>query len=134
LRLLELDDVVRDMVLNGLLNLGQARALLPIADPTQRQALAAKAVREGWTVRMMEQSVRQTGAGRRSSGAVVTAPQGRTPSSAHLHDLERHLGEHLGTRVEIKQGRGKGAGRLVIRFFNNEQFEGILERLGFTVD
>lgn len=132
LRLLELDSSVRDMVMQGMLSLGHARALLAITNTQQRQALAAKAVRDGWTVRAVEQQVRRE----LESGADVEAspPAKSSPRSAHLNDLERRLGEHLGTKVHIKAGRGKGAGRLMIQFYSNEQFEGILDRLGFSID
>ncbi len=134
LRLLDLDDVVQGMVLNGLLSLGQSRAMLAIADVKKRQAFAAKAVRDGWTVRIVEQKVRQLVEGAQPVDSQSGSKRSGIRGSAHLQDLEKRLGEHLGTKVEIKQGRGKGAGRLMIQFYNNDQFEGVLDRLGFSVD
>jgi len=132
LRLLELDSVVRDLVTQGLLNLGHARTLLGIANVKDRQDLAAKAVREGWSVRTVEQRVRRLINGAdTSSKEQSTGPA--TGRAAHLQDLEKRLGEHLGTKVEIRAGAKKGAGRLVISFYDNDQFEGVLQRLGFDV-
>ena len=70
------------------------------------------------------------GRGQRPPGAAeVLAPVAR----GHLDDVERRLGEHLGTKVRIQPGRTKGSGKLVIEFFTHDQFEGLLERLGFAV-
>lgn len=140
LRLLELDDTTRELVVRGLLSLGQARALLAITNLQLRQALASKTVREGWTVRTVEQRVKQALGG----GGIVPAdgvPTSRATAAssgagrnAHIQDLEKRLGEHLGTKVDIQPGRSKGAGKLVISFFDNKQFEGLLERMRFEMD
>ncbi|MFK7959781.1 MAG: hypothetical protein AB8G96_04580, partial [Phycisphaerales bacterium] len=52
----------------------------------------------------------------------------------HMDDMERRLGDHLGTRVRIVTGREKGTGELRLRFFSFEEFEGLLDRLDFKVD
>ena len=52
----------------------------------------------------------------------------------HMADLERRLGEHLGTKVHVTPGRKKGAGRLIIEFYDLDQFEGLMERLHFVHD
>lgn len=137
LRLLELDDTTRELVVRGLLSLGQARALLAITNLQLRQAMAAKTVREGWTVRTVEQRVKLALGGGEPAGdtkSQTKAGQGLTGRSAHLQDLEKRLGEHLGTKVEIQAGRSKGAGKLVITFFDNKQFEGLLDRMRFSMD
>jgi hypothetical protein len=46
-------------------------------------------------------------------------------------DLERQLAEYLGTRVRLQLGRKKGSGRLVLDFYNLDQFDGLMQKIGF---
>jgi ParB family chromosome partitioning protein len=48
-----------------------------------------------------------------------------------LADLQRRLEEHLGTRVELRVGRRKGAGELRIHFHSLDAFDGLMQRIGF---
>jgi hypothetical protein len=48
-----------------------------------------------------------------------------------LNDLEVRLGAILGTKVHIRQGRKGGTGTLAVEFYSLEQFQGLLERLGY---
>ncbi len=138
IRLLELDPTTLEMVEKDLLTLGHARALLSIGTVADRQKLAAKSVREGWSVRSIEREIRKLieGPSTTSTGEDREAGQGSsqplTGREAHLRDLEKQLGDHLGTRVKIKPGRKKGAGTLQIEFYDNKQFEGLLERMHFS--
>jgi len=50
---------------------------------------------------------------------------------ANVADLERQLSEHLGTRVSLQLGRKKGSGRLTIDFYSLDQFDGLMNRIGF---
>jgi hypothetical protein len=51
--------------------------------------------------------------------------------SAHLADLRRQLEDHLGTRVDLRLGRKKGAGELRVQFFSLDEFDGLMQRIGF---
>ncbi len=125
LRLNELDDATKDLVRSEQLSLGHAKTLLAITNLPKRHHLATLAVRRGWSVRDLERQV--AAAGRRAGPPPAPGPA----SPAHHQDLERRLSEHLGTRVVIQQGRKKNRGRLVIEFYSLDQFDGLLERLGF---
>lgn len=125
MRLLNLSDFCRGLVREELLSMGQARAIAGLPDPAHQKAIAQRAVREGLSVRQVEQEVRkflQTG--------VQAKP---TPASesgkANLVDLERQIGQQLGTRVRVKAGRKKGSGTLAIDFFSLEEFDALLERM-----
>ena len=128
LRLLGLSEDVRQLVREGLLSMGQARALAGLSDPQQQVFLAKQVVREGVSVRELEARIRRlSGIVQRSSGSERTRP-------VHLTDLERQIGQQIGTRVAIRQGRKKGAGRITIDFYSLGQFEGLLSRLGVKID
>lgn len=124
LRLLDLDEASRDVVRQGLLSMGHARALLGVTDVKDRARLLRQVVAQGWSVRELERRVRQRG-----PETPAAAPPGAR--SAHMRDLERRLAAHLGTRVDIRPGRKKGSGTVSIDFHSLDEFEGLCERLGF---
>lgn len=118
LRLLDLPEEVLRLLAEGGLDMGHARCLITL--PRERAiALAREASTKGWSVRELE---------RRAQSKRATP---RKPTSSHDADVQRlaeELGERLGTRVEIRQGRG-GRGQLVLHYFDLEQLQGILERI-----
>lgn len=59
LRLLTLPEPVLEMLRDGKLSAGHARALVAVEDPARCIALAEKAVREGWSVRQIEQAAQE---------------------------------------------------------------------------
>lgn len=134
LRLLALEPAILDLVRQRRLGMGHARALLPMEEPDDRAKLAESAARDGWSVRELERRVRAA-----KKDAPDASKSGAAPATAaipdaarvHLDDLERRLGDHLGNGVQIRTGRKKGTGELRIQFFSFEEFEGILDRLGF---
>ena len=128
LRLNDLDPKTGAIVERGLLGLGHAKALLGCPDANLRATLAEEAVRKGWSVRQTEARVRAAEATRPTSAS--SAPS--RPGSAHLADLERRIGEHLGTRVQLQRGRNRTSGRVVIEWYDLDQFEGLLRRMGFS--
>ncbi|MHC4093737.1 MAG: ParB/RepB/Spo0J family partition protein [Planctomycetota bacterium] len=127
LRLHELDDFSKDAIRNGLLSEGHGRALLVLTNLEARRDLAKLAIREDWSLRHLRTratalSEPSKSPSKKSSGA--TAP--------HRADLERRLGDHLGTKVQVRPGKQKGSGRLVIEFYSFDEFEGLMQKLGFS--
>jgi ParB family chromosome partitioning protein len=125
LRLLELPPEIRALVQAGSLEMGHARALLPLAVPLAI-SLAKLAVEQGWTVREVEHRVQQLSSGKVASAPKKTAPKAKP--QADIAALERELSETLGSRVDVAHGRG-GKGKLVIHYGNLDALEGVLERL-----
>ncbi len=127
MRLLDLDEVTRAHIQSGRLGAAHGRALLSITNLDARKQLADLAVREGWTVRMMERRVASLG----PPGGASRRRPAASAGPANRHDLEKRLGDHLGTKVRIHPGKRKGTGRLDIEFFSLDQFDGLMSRLGF---
>ncbi len=148
LRLLDLDDEILAMVGEGSLSFGHARALLGVAEAGRRNALARLAAEEAWSVRALERAaadpagadlhpVGMTPSGENSLRAVPTQQNdtsGQTRARAVLDDMERRLSEHLGTRVTLRTDRSGQKGTLTLEFFSLDQFDGLLERLGYSHD
>jgi len=133
LRLLDLSDFVRDLVRENVLSMGQARAIAGLADTGQQRGLAERVVREGWSVRQVEAEARrlqQPATAREPSRSGVDTSGG----SPLLSDLEKQIGEQLGTKVKIKAGRKKGAGTLSIDFYSLDQFDALLSRMDVKAD
>ena len=128
LRLLDLDEFTTDALRSGALSMGHGRALLAITNLDLRRRRAHDAARAGWSVRDLERRIRAD----RTAPAAGSHPS--PPRDAQTRDLERRLSEHLGTRVEIRPGRTKGTGQLVISFFSLDEFEGLARRIGFRSD
>ena len=124
LRLLELPEDIRVLVQSGALEMGHARALLPLAVP-MAVSVARQAVEEGWSVRQVEHRVQHL-----SSGKVATPSRARKapPPQADIVALERELSDTLGSKVAVLNGRGN-KGRLVIHYAGLDALDGILERL-----
>jgi ParB family chromosome partitioning protein len=130
LRLNELDDATKDLVRAGRLSLGHAKVLLAVANISLRAGLATQVVQQEWSVRELERRVKSSHQAQPMSELAVAAPA--TPALAHMNDLQKRLGEHLGTKVHIRTGRSKGSGKLIIEFYNLDQFEGLMQRLAFN--
>ncbi len=119
LRLLELAPPVRDMLADGRLDMGHARALLAL--PALRQVeLANEIAAKGMTVRDVEKRV----------GEWVSRPKPRVPRTVDrdVALLQEELSQKLGTQVQIKQ-KSKGRGALIVEYGNLDQLDGLIEKL-----
>ena len=121
LRLLNLGSIARDLLMEGKLDMGHARALLGLAG-TEQDLIAQD-------VAMMQLSVRQTEALVRKLSAVSTKQGQRTiDKDGDTALLDRRSSEHFGASVRITQ-RAQGRGELVIKYGNLDELDGVLDRL-----
>lgn len=121
LRLLALPASVRRLVWDGAITVGHARALLGLGEPGQMADLARVVVSEGLSVREVEQRVRAAGNTKKTGSPVGDA------RSAEVRDIEDRLRKRLGTDVKVVQVGKSAKGELRIPFYNNEDFERLLE-------
>ena len=129
LRLNDLDPFSAGCVREGRLSQGHAKALLAIDNLQARRAIAEKALHDEWSVRQIEREVQRVKAVSGLTTAPALVPPRRT--STQVGDLERRVGLHIGSKVKIKKGRKAGTGTLTIQFFTLDQFDGILQKMGF---
>lgn len=130
MRLCDLEPEIRDAIASGALDIGHGKVLLGMPAGAARAGLAERASRENWTVRRLERWVRLAEQGIEGT-ALANAESAAVTGSASLTDLERQLGDHLGTRVRISTDSSRTRGRVAIEFYSLEQFDGLMERLGF---
>ncbi|MGD2123200.1 MAG: ParB/RepB/Spo0J family partition protein [Gemmatimonadota bacterium] len=119
LRLLQLPPSVRRFLSGGALTAGHVRPLLSLDDPLRAGDIARKAVQEGWSVRQVEEEVRQ----KKPQKARSKKREG-SPADPILLALQEELRRALGTRVILKRAR-KGKGVVEIPFLDSEDFERI---------
>lgn len=121
LRLLQLPPSIQKMIRDSKLTMGHARALLSTPDRELQESIAKKAVAEGWSVRSMEEAVREVS----EDEIDLTKPQTRTQLRAPgLIELESLLGDFLNTRIAIKMS-GADKGKITIDFSTLEDLERI---------
>ncbi|HSC98701.1 MAG TPA: ParB/RepB/Spo0J family partition protein [Casimicrobiaceae bacterium] len=124
LRLNALAPPVQEYLLAGDIEMGHARALLPL--PVEQQSgAAAKVVNGTLSVRETERLVH----GLLNPAKRAARRRGKPAYDADTARLENALAETLGAVVHIEPGR-QGAGRIVIRYSTLEQLDGIVERFG----
>jgi ParB family chromosome partitioning protein len=122
LRLLQLPSSVRDLVTEGKLSAGHARALLGLGNERRITELARQAAERNWSVRELEAEVQRK--------RPETRTRERTPRvrDAHERMLEDELQQVFGTSARIRRGRGM-KGTIEIPFYNAEDFERVFELL-----
>lgn len=129
IRLTELEAPVRAMLQDGRLTLGHGKALLACPPGASRLRLAARAVEQGWSVRRLERAIAPAPA-----GVVAAQPEpGPSPRAIDLRELEKQLGEHLGTRVRIRTKGGGKRGTLAVSFYDLDHFDGLMTKIGFVM-
>lgn len=124
LRLLTLPSTVQNLVVEGKLSAGHARALITAPDP---EGLASQILAKGLSVRDTEALVRK---GAAPATRTATAPSGGEAKDADTLALENDLAEVLGLSVQIAD-RG-GTGELKISYKTLEQLDDLCRRLSRT--
>ncbi len=119
LRLLNLTEPVRNMLMMGQLDMGHARALLPLEPLAQLDAAKTVALK-GLSVRETEALVKRL--------LEPAHPKHHKPVDPDVRRLEEEVSGRLGARVNISQGR-KGVGKLTIEYGSLDQLDGLLARL-----
>jgi ParB family chromosome partitioning protein len=121
LRLLDLADDVKNAMIDGTVDMGHARALLPL-DQKRQVRMTRKIVRLGWSVRKVEQTVKALLEAPRSS------PKPKNAIDIQTRWLERQLAREVGENVAIRPGPN-GDYVLQLAFTDLARLETSLQRL-----
>ncbi len=117
LRLLRLPDDVQQLVMDGRLSTGHARALLALDHPDLQRRIARQIIDGGLSVRATEQLVQRAG----EEKPKRPSPQ---PVDPNVKAAETKLRRALGTQVKILQA-ADGKGKLEISFFSTQDLDRI---------
>jgi ParB family chromosome partitioning protein len=121
LRLLNLEPPVQQLLMEGRIDMGHARALLALEGARQKE-LARKVDREGCSVRETEQLVQAI-----LNPKVKSAPP-RARIDRDTARLQEEISERLGTSVEIRAGK-KGVGKLIVDYMSHAHLDELLGKL-----
>jgi len=127
LRLLDLPDEIKRMLIDGRLSMGHARAILSLPTDELRRKLANRALAGRLSVRDIERLVR-----RYLAGSDEKKRPART-KPAHISELESKLSRELGTKVTIDARKDGRRGRIVIEFYSIDEFDRITDKMGVAV-
>jgi ParB family chromosome partitioning protein len=123
MRLLDLPQTLRDLVIEERLSMGHARALLGSDNAVQ---LAMLVIKNGLSVRATEALVQQERApktkSRKGTGTGL-------PDDADIRAVESHLGDLLGLKVRIAQKNDTGAGAVTFEYGSLDQLDMLCQRL-----
>lgn len=123
LRLISLSKEVKKLLEHGDIEMGHGRAMLSLDDEKQR-IVAAEVVAKGLSVRQTEALVRRT------LEEMTKPKEQKDLQSPELHKLEEGISEKVGVPVMI-QHSAKGKGKLVLKYNNLDELDGILHHLGY---
>jgi len=126
LRLLELPDEIKQMLVDGQLSMGHARAILGIGDEELRRKLANRAFAGRLSVRKVEKLVRKY---------LEQGDKGQKnerEKSAHILELQSKLSRKMGTKVKIQARKDGQQGKMIIEFKSLDEFDRIIECLGLS--
>jgi ParB family chromosome partitioning protein len=131
LRLLALPAAIQAFLADGKLSAGHAKALLGTPDRAFQEQLARRAATEGWSVRAIEEAIRDRG----GEGSTAVVAPGKTDDGstsgggtvtklppAGLLELEGQISEYLNTRVSVKMNSNK-KGSVTIEFAGLDDLE-----------
>lgn len=125
MRLLDLHQDVRNLVAQGRLTVGHAKAILAIKDQESQLQACDQIIRRSLTVRAAERLAQQFGA--ESRGAKKNATP-KPELDANLRAIQNQLRDRFATHVQIHQGTKKG--RIELEYYGNDDLQRMLELLG----
>lgn len=119
LRLLKLPDEIQELIQDGKLSMGHARALIPVENPERQQSMAKQIVKDNLSVREVEKWVRR-----------LQAPTEKPPKAPIDPDLlifQEELLKLLGTKVVLSGDQNKGI--LKIFYYTLDDLNRIYEKI-----
>ena len=122
LRLLQLDERVRNFVVENKLTAGHARALLPLTDGEAQFEVAEHIIEEGLSVRAVEAMVKTMLETAETPAAEEEAP--KKAQSPVLRQIEDELKGIFATKVKVTQKKNKG--KIEIEYYSDEDLDRLL--------
>ena len=124
IRLLSLPEEIQVFLKDGELDMGHARALLPLEKDEQLE-VAEEIIKKGLSVRQVEVLVERKKKLKEESALAEEEPE--TPL-IDLTKFEKQLGKLYGTGVKLS-ANAKGKGKIVLNFSNKEEFAVLMKKL-----
>lgn len=124
LRLLKLDKRVQEMLIQGLITGGHARALLSLEDREQQYQISLKVIGEKLSVREVEKLVKSLGKPKKA--AKEKEKEDEKDLTIIFRDLEERMKQVMGTKVIINK-RDRNKGKIEIEYYSEAELERLVE-------
>lgn len=124
LRLLDLDEDIRQGIQSGTISEGHARALISIPDSAKRREMYQRIIAEKLSVRDVETFAQGFHVEKPRAPKAPRAGSRRTPE---LVELESSLEKVLGTKVEIVPGSGPQNGKITVHYYSLDDLERVTQ-------
>lgn len=125
LRILDLPQEVKQMLSDGKLSTGHAKAILSLPTDHLRKQLANRALAGRLSVREVERLVRK-----HLDQPEKAEKKQKKEKPAHIQDLQERLASRLGTKVAIDTKKKGNKGKITIEFYSLDDFDRIIETIG----
>lgn len=123
MRLLKLDERVQQMLIDDMISMGHARALLAIEDKEHQFEVANKVFDENLSVRDIEKIVKSL----QKKAEEKPAPQEKEEDYDYIYkDIEEKMASAIGTKVHINK-KAKGKGKIEIEYYSNDELDRIMQ-------
>ncbi len=129
LRLLDLPTEAQEAVVQGLITMGHAKALLALPDAAAIRSALLTTVKQELSVRQLERLVAARDGASPSADPSREKPSKPQKIAPWARELENRMRDHLETRVSIENRAGY-KGRIIIRYHDREELERICNKLG----
>lgn len=125
LRALKLPETIKNYIAEGKISSGHAVAILSIDDNKEQLKFAQKIANDSISVRAAESMAKDIKKGTCKKSNRVES------KTVEIVEIENKMRDFLGTRVKIKEIKGKG-GKIEIEFYSEGDLERILETIGIN--
>lgn len=122
MRLINLDDRVKQYLIDGVLSEGHGRALLAINDGNLQYTVAQKVIDEGLSVRELERLIKKVYAGDKKK---KDNDEINDENNVYYKDIEEKLQSYFGTKIKLSYKKDKG--KIEIEYYSDEDLQRILD-------
>ena len=130
IRLTDLEPDITDLIAKGTLGAGHGKALLAAPAGPARVRLAKEAAQRSYSVRRVEFEAKRLATGASQNEHIPSRLP--SPREAVLRDIEKRIAQALGTKVQIRTDPTGKRGQITLDFYDLDQFDGLLSRLGVS--
>jgi ParB family chromosome partitioning protein len=123
IRLLQLPPELQELIAARRLSPGHARALLKLQDAQTQREMAERCIREGWSVRQIEEYTRPARSGS-GTGSSPSSKREEAPLDPNVKAAIAELERRLGTRVRIVE-KGRSKGHIEVEYYSQEDLDRI---------
>ena len=116
IRLLNLDEEVQNMLMEGKITTGHAKVILALQDAEKQNMIAKKIVDKNLNVRDTENLIKEVTSSKKKK---------RKESDAYIKEIEDNFCRFFGTKVKIIHGKNKG--KILIEYYSEEDLSRLTE-------